>query len=332
MAEDLPRLRSYRGLLTLAAGAVGLLLVAYVGPCAPAERAPAAPPWAGPRADRGHLEAIVSALASQEGPRPIGPRSPDQPEALAAAQALIEGELRLVGLSPKRQALTHGAANLIVRLEGRPPALVVGAHYDSAPGTPGADDNATGVAALLELARLLGSVPREHAVELVFYSLEEPPYFRTAEMGSAVHAARSTELFGMICLEMLGYYSTAPDSQKLPTPVLAARYPTRGDFLLVVGRPQDQWLVDRVYGAMAVAPELPIYAFVASASVRGVDFSDHQSYWAQGVPAVMITDTAFLRNPNYHRRGDRAATIDYARLAAAVEGLAAAVLALDRRG
>lgn len=324
MAEALPRLRSYRGLLGLVGGTIALLGAVYAGSCAPATRAPRAAPWAGPPSDRQRLEGLVLKLAA-------GPRSPTQPEALAAAQALIEAELRQLGLEPERQPLSQGSANVIARLGGRPPALVVGAHYDSAPSTPGADDNASGVAALLELARVLRRAPLEHAVELVFYSLEEPPYFRTEAMGSAVHARGRSGLFAMISLEMLGYYSSASGSQKLPTPVLAAQYPARGDFLLVVGRPQDRWLIGRVYAAMAVEPELPIYAFAASASTQGVDFSDHQSYWAQGVPAVMVTDTAFLRNPNYHRPSDRAATLDYGRLAAAVEGLAATVVALDRR-
>lgn len=272
------------------------------------------------RADADHLRALVVELAET-----IGPRSPEQPSSLAKAAVMIERECLRLGHTPLHQSLSRSAENLVVRLGGAGAPMVVGAHYDTTPSTPGADDNASGVAALLELLRMLTLEPPRSPVELVFYALEEPPYFRTEEMGSRAHARGLPEIRGMISLEMLGFYADVRGSQRLPGLVLASRYPDVGNFLLVVGRPSDRALVDEVASRMAISVRLPIYRFIGLESVPGVDFSDHQSYWAAGQTAVMITDTAFLRNRHYHREGDRPETIDYARLALAVDGVFAAL-------
>ncbi|MCA9000427.1 MAG: M28 family peptidase, partial [Planctomycetes bacterium] len=216
--------------------------------------------------------------------------------------------------------------NLTVRLgpsEG--PLTVVGAHYDVCDSTPGADDNASGVAVLLELARELRIAHPRSPIELVFYALEEPPYFHTEHMGSAHHAkalkAAGTNVRGMIALEMLGYYSEEEGSQKYPIPAMAELYPSAGNFLALVGRPEDQTWIAQVQKAMTADETLPVETLAAPRTVEGVDFSDHASYWDAGFPAVMLTDTAHLRNPNYHELTDTPETLNYENMERIVGGL-----------
>ncbi|HLM67945.1 MAG TPA: M28 family peptidase, partial [Longimicrobium sp.] len=210
--------------------------------------------------------------------------------------------------------------------------IVVGAHYDAAGPYPAADDNASGVAGLIELGRLLGHAPPPVRVELVAYSLEEPPFFRTPHMGSAVHAhslrLQGARVRAMFSLEMIGYFTDAPGSQQFPIGLLRAFYPSRGNYITVVGRMGEGRLVRRIRRAMAGASPLDVRSINAPRWVPGVDFSDHASYWNAGYPAVMITDTAFYRNPHYHTARDRPGTLDYARMADVVRGVYAAVLRL----
>jgi Zn-dependent M28 family amino/carboxypeptidase len=207
----------------------------------------------------------------------------------------------------------------------RRPLLIVGAHYDAFNDLPGADDNASGVAGLLELARLLGRDSMKSPVMLVAYANEEPPFFGSEQMGSAVHAASvgGRNVTGMICLEMIGYY--AP-SQAWSSWVLDAMYPNRGDFIAVAGGWSDRALARRVKAAMIAARGIDVVSFSGPRAM--LDASDHRNYWARGWPAVMITDTAYLRNPNYHTRSDTPATLDYRRMAAVVDGVYNAVLHL----
>jgi Zn-dependent M28 family amino/carboxypeptidase len=206
------------------------------------------------------------------------------------------------------------------------PLLIVGAHYDSFGDTganPGADDNASGVAGLLEIARILKTTPPKSPVMLVAYANEEPPFFGSEQMGSAVHAesvAKRT-VAGMICLEMIGYFAA---HQTWTTPVLAAMYPSRGDFIAVTGGWSDRALarhVKRAIGGNTVS-------FTGPRSM--LDASDQRSYWARGTTAVMVTDTAYLRNPNYHTAHDTALTLDYERLARVVDGVANAVISFRK--
>src|SRR5262249_18896517 len=191
--------------------------------------------------------------------------------------------------------------------------IVVGAHYDSAGEQPGADDNASGVAGLIELAYLLGKTPLPVCVELVAFTLEEPGYFRTAQMGSAIHA-RSLKKQGipvrvMLSLEMIGYFTDAPHSQSFPVSLLAAFYPSEGNFIAVVGKLDQISVVRRAKKAMRSASSLPVYSINAPRFVPGIDFSDHLNYWEASYNAAMITDTAFYRNPNYHTWRDTADTL-----------------------
>ena len=204
------------------------------------------------------------------------------------------------------------------------PLLVVGAHYDAVPGTPGADDNASAVAALIELARLL--VPERLPIRFVAFANEEPPYFMGPEMGSWVSAnaarQRGEPLKAMISLEMLGYYSDAPGSQRYPFP-LSYFYPDRGDFIAFVGDLGARSLVRRAIGAFRRHAAFPSEGVAAPSFIPGVTWSDHWSFRDQGYAAIMVTDTAFFRNPHYHLPSDTPERLDYERLARLTLGLAA---------
>jgi Zn-dependent M28 family amino/carboxypeptidase len=212
--------------------------------------------------------------------------------------------------------------------------IVVGAHYDAAGPYPGADDNASGVAGIIELAQLLGKTNLPVKVELVTYSLEEPPFFRSEYMGSAVHARalkkEGAVVRAMIVVEMIGYFSDAPGSQRFPAPGLRLLYPSQGNFICVVGRMGEAMLVRRIKRSMLEASSLPVYSINVPRSVPGIDLSDHMNYWEEGYPSVMITDTAFFRNPNYHTAADTAEKLDYEKMAQVVLGVYAAVKGLAR--
>jgi Zn-dependent M28 family amino/carboxypeptidase len=212
------------------------------------------------------------------------------------------------------------------------PRLIVGAHYDVCGNQPGADDNGTGVAALLELARLLGQQPQlPYRIDLVAYTLEEPPFFRTKLMGSYVHAAAlkaaAVPVRGMVALEMLGYFDDRRGTQHYPVWPLKFIYGSRGNYVTVAqkfgnGRFGRQFA--RRYKGQAA---LPVKRFKAPAWLPGIDFSDHLNYWRFGYPAVLLTDTAFYRNRNYHQASDTLAKLDMRRLGLAVDALLATVLA-----
>jgi Zn-dependent M28 family amino/carboxypeptidase len=213
-----------------------------------------------------------------------------------------------------------------------PERIVVGAHYDSYGPRPGADDNASGIAGLIELAYLLGNSPLPMRIELVAFTLEEPPFFGTSQMGSAVHAAslkkEGIKVRVMFSLEMIGYFSDTPGSQGFPSPILRALYPNKGDFISIVGGLSDGLLTRRVKAAMRGASSLPVYSINAPTFLPGIDFSDHMNYWNQGYDALMITDTAFYRNTAYHTALDTADRLDYTRMAMVVQGVNAAILAV----
>lgn len=245
-------------------------------------------------------------------------------------EALVKAGARTHDQTFDLQGKTY--RNVIGRLGPATGALVVlGAHYDSCGLTPGADDNASGVAGLLELARLLGTAADEltHPVELVAYTLEEPPYFATGDMGSARHARAlreaNTEVDAVVVLEMIGYFTDKRWTQRFPMRALHLCYPSRGNFIGVVGRFADRPLTRRVKALMKGVTSLKICSLNAPAKLPGVDFSDHRNYWAEGYSAVMITDTAFYRNPNYHELTDTWDTLDYGRMAQVVQTLLNAV-------
>jgi len=266
------------------------------------------------------------------------PRDFRHPENLDRAADWIRAEFERAGAVVGFQSWeTDGATYRNVTAHfgpETPERIVVGAHYDTCDPLPGADDNASGVAGMLELSRWLGRSPPPLQVELVAYSLEEPPYFRTAEMGSAVHAralARAgARVRAMFALEMIGYFSDAPDSQRHVSAALAKLFPDQGNFIVLVGNLDSVALVRQVKAAMRAASTLPVESLNAPASLAGVDYSDHLNYWANGFPALMVTDTAFLRNPNYHEATDLPETLDYAHMAQVVVGVHEAIWSLAR--
>jgi len=208
------------------------------------------------------------------------------------------------------------------------PRLIIGAHYDVCGEQPGADDNGTGTAALLELARLLGQAkqPLPQRIDLVAYTLEEPPYFRTPHMGSYVHAASlkaaKIPVTGMVALEMLGYYDERRGSQHYPVGALKLIYGSRGNYVTVAQKfgGSGRWgrRLARRYRAVA---GLPVRRFKAPAWLPGIDFSDHLNYWHFGYPALLLTDTAFYRNEHYHQGTDTLGRLSLPRLALAVDAL-----------
>lgn len=265
----------------------------------------------------------------------LAPRNEANPENLERVAAYVRGEFERAGGRVADQPFeadgtTYRNVTALFGPDTRE-RIVVGAHYDAAGPLPGADDNASGVAGLIELAHLLGKAPPlKRRVELVAFALEEPPHFGSETMGSAVHAGSLKEMGArvraMICLEMIGYFTDEAGSQEFPLPGLGLLYPNRGNFIAVVGKPRQGSLTRRVRNRMRSASALPVHSINAPESVPGVGLSDHRNYWKAGYPAVMITDTAFFRNDNYHSARDTPDTLDYRRMAMVVEGVYAAVL------
>jgi len=227
--------------------------------------------------------------------------------------------------------------NLIVERRGsvRPGEIVVvGAHYDSAAGTPGANDNGTGVALLLEMARALKDAPLPRTIRYAAFVNEEPPYYFSENMGSRVHArgarSRGENIVGMISLETIGYYSAAPGTQRYPFP-FGFFYPHTGDFLTVVGNLRSRGLVVDFMRHFMTATDFPVEGAATFEWIPGINWSDHWSFWTEGYPAVMLTDTAPFRYPHYHGAHDLPEQVvapDFARashgIIAAVRGLASA--------
>lgn len=261
------------------------------------------------------------------------PHSVRYPDALEAAARYIEGELRTLRLIPR--AYTYRVAGMQVRnievviepeeLPADAPSIVIGAHYDSPDDTPGANDNGTGVAALLELARALaGSKPHHVRLRLVFFVNEEQPYGKTELMGSYQYAkalkSEGVAVAGMISLETLGYFSNAPGSQRFPPP-FGLIYPDTGNFVAFVALPGSRAFLHRAVGAFRRHAEFPSIGGLAPGFIEGIDLSDHWSFHQFGIPALMVTDTAPFRNPHYHQLSDTPATVDYGSLARITRGL-----------
>lgn len=202
--------------------------------------------------------------------------------------------------------------------------IIVGAHYDSVSGSPGANDNASGVAALLELARNFKEQSPERTLRFVAFVNEEPPYFQTEEMGSRVYARRSRErgenIVAMISLETIGYYSDAENSQVYPFP-FSLFYPSRGDFIGFVSNTSSRTLVRGAIRVFREDAAFPSQGVAAPGWLTGIGWSDQWSFWKEDYPAIMITDTAIFRYPHYHRRSDTPDKIDYDRMARVVEGV-----------
>lgn len=258
----------------------------------------------------------------------IGERSIVRLENLLRSAQYIASAFEDMGLAPVLEPYAYGrhtVANVIAKVSrSDPPArhYLLGAHYDSLRGTVGADDNASGVAVLLETARALRTLAAETpcgvSVSFVAFALEEHPCFWSPYRGSWVHARRARkageQIDGMVCLEMVGTRSREPGSQKYPFPLMHLNYPRTGDFIGIVGDTRSARLVSSIRSAFAMNRELPTQALVVP--FRGwltpfVRRSDHVSFWDTGYSAVMLTDTAEFRNPHYHKRTDTMERLDY---------------------
>lgn len=281
------------------------------------------------RAMADELRADVVMLAET-----IGERNTFDPPRLDAAAAYIERELLSAGYEVRRQTyLARGVAshNLEVELRGttRPDEiLVIGAHYDSVRGSPGANDNASGTAATLALARRFAGVPRGRTIRFVLFTNEEPPHFWTRDMGSLVYARackeRGENIVGMVSVETIGYHSEEEGTQDYPPP-FSLFYPSTGDFIAFVGNSASAGLVSRVVRAFRDGVEFPSEGAAIPGIVPRVGSSDHWSFWKQGWQALMVTDTAPYRYPHYHKATDTPDKLDYDRMSRVVEGLEHAI-------
>ena len=269
----------------------------------------------------------------------IGPRTLVKPKTIAATIGYLRNEWNDMGFDielERYDALGDEATNLVVHRQGRRKAdeiVVLGAHYDTVPSTPGADDNASAIAVLLEVSRLLREHSAERTARYVAFACEEPPYFNLDSMGSQYHAResrrRNDKIVGMLCLEMVGYYRTEENSQSVPPGIprwMHGFFPNRGDFLAAVGNLaswQLCWSFRR--GFKRGARKMPLFSICLPEKIHEIRLSDNSSFWDQGYPALMLTDTSFLRNPNYHQATDTPDTLNYPMMAQVTLGVASAM-------
>lgn len=288
------------------------------------------------KAARGEIEALesrlvrhVSILANE-----IGERNLFRPRGLSDAARYIREVWTAQGFSVKEEAYElagQRCVNLLVEQRGssRPDeTVVVGAHYDSLVGTAGANDNATGVALLLEMSESLKQAVPARTLRFVAFVNEEPPFFHGEQMGSRLHARnarrRGDNIVAMVSLETLGYYADTPGSQRYPFP-FGAFYPDRANFLAVVGNLSSRPLVIEFLRHFSEATDFPVEGAATFSWVPGVDWSDHWSFWQEGYRAVMLTDTAPYRYPEYHTPQDLPDKINRPEFARAAHGIIGAV-------
>jgi Zn-dependent M28 family amino/carboxypeptidase len=265
------------------------------------------------------LRAHVDRLAGLIGPRHLG-----LPNMLDAAATLIEREFVELDYKIKKQIYQvndKNAVNIIAQLDGHDRTneiIILGAHYDTVDQTPGADDNASAVAVLIEAARMLRQSSPSRTIRFVAFTCEEPPHFHLTTMGSQVYARQcktdSEKIKGMLCLEMVGYYSNAPESQGYPKElpnILRWAFPRRGNFLTTVSNIRSWRLGFKFRRGFKSVVKFPLYSIALPEIFNFIRLSDNSSFWDQGYPALMITDTSFLRNPNYHAASDTPDTLDY---------------------
>ena len=276
-----------------------------------------------------NLKRHVEALAGR-----IGERNVWRPEAIAATAGYIQARFEDAGYTVNIQPFSSRGLtvnNIEAVLPGQGAAeeiIVIGAHYDSVADCPGADDNASGVAALLELARLLAGTTLPRTVRFVAFANEEAPFFYGDEMGSNLYAARARaqdeRIEAMLSLETLGYYTDQPGSQRYPFP-FSLFYPATGNFIGFVGNLSSRPLVRKAVGAFRASTAFPSEGVAAPSGIEGIHWSDHWSFWEAGYPAIMITDTAPFRYPYYHTSMDTPGQLDYTGLARVTGGLAEVV-------
>jgi hypothetical protein len=257
---------------------------------------------------------------------------------LEKSYTYIESELQKIGAQTERQTWTAGGEEYVNILASynseKTRRLVVGAHYDVDGEQPGADDNASAVAGLLETARMVYEAKPDidYRIDFVAYSLEESPYFGTASMGSYTHAEslhkEKVDVMGMICYEMLGYFSDEPESQPFPSPELAALYPHTANFIIVVGIEPYKEFAAKVHRLMSKDSGIDVQVIVFPAGEGLAGLSDQRNYWRFGYNALMINDTAFIRNPNYHQKSDTIDTLNFDKMTQVVTSAYRAVVGM----
>jgi hypothetical protein len=283
---------------------------------------------------RAELVADVQKLAGE-----IGERNLQHYAQLNAAAEFIKASFSRAGLQPRRDTYElagKACHNIEVEIRGaRAEIIVIGAHYDSVFGSPGANDNGSGVAALLALARRFAGKPVGQTLRFVAFVNEEPPYFQTEEMGSFVYASRcktrGDQISGMISLETIGYFSDAPRSQRYPAPGLSLFHPTTGNFIGFVGNTGARVFLDRTVEIFRQQAKIPAESAALPAFVSGVAWSDQWASWQCGYPAaIMVTDTAPFRYPYYHLASDTPDKLEYDRFALVVSALEKTIAGLAR--
>jgi Zn-dependent M28 family amino/carboxypeptidase len=273
---------------------------------------------------REKLRGNVQKLAGE-----IGERNMWHYAQLNAAADFIEDSFSRGGLRTRRDSYETGAQpchNIEAEISGNGPEIVViGAHYDSVFGSPGANDNGSGVAAVLALAQRFASAKPKQTLRFVAFVNEEPPYFLSGEMGSQVYARRCKErgdkISAMISLETIGYFSDAPNSQRYPSPGLGLFYPNVGNFIGFVSNVHSRALLRRVIALFRKHAKIPSEGASLPAFIPGVSWSDQWSFWQHGYPAIMVTDTAPFRYPHYHSSNDTPGKLDYDRFTLVVSGM-----------
>ncbi len=276
-----------------------------------------------------NLRQHVYCLAEQ-----IGERNVPHPAALHAAQAYISQTWRDQGYDVEEQTFMEQGipcANLEITQRGNERAeqlILIGAHYDSVLGSPGANDNGSGVAALLELSRMFRSSTTAMSVRFVAFVNEESPYFFTHRQGSRIYARaahqRGDDIRLMIALETMGYYSDAPHTQTYP-PMFSLFYPDTANFISLVSNFRSRRAMHKLAHAFENSTDFPLQHIATFSLIPGVAWSDHLSFWIHRYKALMVTDTAFYRYPYYHTSEDTAEKLDYPRLAQVCEGLFMAI-------
>lgn len=259
------------------------------------------------------------------------PRNYKHPESLAKVCIYLQEEFTKAGLSistQKWQAEGQTYTNVIASYQHeKTKRLIIGAHYDVCGDQPGADDNASAVAGLLETARLVAQhQPKlDFRIDFVSYCLEEPPFFATTEMGSYVHAKSlqdtQTEVIGMICYEMIGFFSDEPHSQNFPNQALEKLYPHTGNFIMIVGIEKHAQFTQKVFNGMQKQDQIAIHTINFPNDTGLAGLSDHRNYWTFGYDAVMINDTSFLRNPHYHEASDTIETLNFDKMKSVVDAV-----------
>jgi len=282
------------------------------------------------------LRAHVIMLADE-----IGERNIWLPQNLDAAAGYIENTWQEQNYAVQRQtyeARGVKSVNLIIEIPGNSrqgEIVIIGAHYDSVSGSPGANDNGSGVASLLEISRLLRGTQNARTIRFAAFTNEEPPFFLRRDMGSRVYASQARRqqenIVGMLSLETMGYYSEAPDSQEYPFP-FSFFYPDAANFIGFVGNIGSRHLVRTCLAAFRRTTPFPSEGTAAPGWITGIGWSDHWSFWREGYKAVMITDTAFFRYEHYHTLQDTHEKIDYDRLARVTKGLAEVVTEIANIG